>query len=127
MYYSTKEFGDKGEEIAAKYLEEKGFVIVERKYRSKIGEIDLIAKGAGLLVFCEVKSRFSLLYGQPAEAVDKKKIRHIRRTASWYLTQGMRIKHLYDDYDIRFDVLELIFSGGSNGNEIEINHLENAF
>ena len=127
MKYTTKEFGDEGEVVAAKYLESKGFVIVERNYRSKTGEIDLIATHGKLLVFCEVKSRYSLLFGQPAEAVDKKKIRHIRRTASWYLTQGMRIKHLYDDFNIRFDVMELIFTGRPNDHEIEVNHLENAF
>ena len=127
MQSTTKQFGDQGEEIAAKYLEGIGFTIVERNYRSKVGEIDLIATKGRLLIFCEVKSRFSLLYGQPAEAVTKKKIWHIRSVASRYLTQYMRIKHLYDDFDIRFDVLELVFSGTSHENEFTVNHLEDAF
>ena len=127
MHNTTKQFGDEGEGIAAKYLQNIGFDIVERNYRSKYGEIDLIATKGRLLVFCEVKSRSSLLYGQPAEAVTKEKIQHIRRVASRYLTQNMRIKYLYDDFDIRFDVLELVFAGTSDGPQIKINHLENAF
>ena len=127
MKRTTKEIGDEGERLAAEYLEAKGFVIVERNFRSKVGEIDIIVTKERLLVFCEVKSRYSFLFGQPAEAVNKEKIRHIRFTASRYLTQNMRIKHLYDDFDIRFDVLEMIFISGTEGCELEINHLENVF
>jgi putative endonuclease len=125
--YGNKELGDEGEEIAAVYLASLGFVIVERKYRSKTGEIDLIAVRGRLLVFCEVKSRRSLLFGLPSEAVDAGKIRHIRRTASWYLTQKMRIKYLYDDFDIRFDVIEVVFVCGAEGEDHEVRHIENAF
>ena len=127
MKQSTKAIGDEGERLAAEYLESKGYEIVERNYRSKVGEIDLIVTKGFLLVFCEVKSRYSFLFGQPAEAVNKEKIRHIRFTASRYLTQNMRIKHIYDDFDIRFDVLEMIFVSGAGGYELEINHLENVF
>jgi putative endonuclease len=123
----AKELGDEGEEIAAQRLEANGFIIIERKFRSKVGEIDLIATKGQLLVFCEVKSRRSLVYGLPVEAIDKGKIRHIRRTASWYLTQKMRIKRLFDDFDIRFDVIEVVFVSKDEGEDIEINHIENAF
>lgn len=123
----AKELGDEGEEIAAKHLESEGFRIVERKFRGKIGEIDLIATKGRLLVFCEVKSRRSLVYGLPAEAIDGKKIRHLRRVASWYLTQKMRIKYLYDDFDIRFDVIEVVFVSKADAEDLEIAHIENAF
>jgi putative endonuclease len=123
----TKELGDEGEEIAARHLESKGFCIVERKFRSKVGEIDLIATCGRLLVFCEVKSRRCLVYGAPVEAIDKTKIRHIRRVASWYLTQKMRIKVLYDDFDIRFDVIEVVFVSKAEGEDVVIDHIENAF
>ena len=115
--------GARGEEVARKMLEGKGFRVVEQNYRCKVGEIDLICVKDKLLVFCEVKSRVSLLFGMPAEAVTEKKIRHIRRVATWYLTQKMNIYRLYSDFEMRFDVVEVIFVG----DEYEINHVENAF
>ena len=118
-----QELGAEGEALARGLLEEKGFRIVEQNFRCKIGEIDLICVRDKLLVFCEVKCRTSLMFGIPAEAVNSKKRRHIRRVASWYLTQKMRIKWLYDDFDMRFDVIEVVFVG----EEHEINHIENAF
>ena len=118
-----QELGAEGEALARGLLEEKGFRIVEQNFRCKIGEIDLICVREKLLVFCEVKCRTSLMFGIPAEAVNTKKRRYIRRVASWYLTQKMRIKWLYDDFDMRFDVIEVVFVG----EEHEINHIENAF
>ena len=118
-----QELGAKGEALAQEMLERKGFNVVKKNYRCKVGEIDLICVRDKLLIFCEVKSRTSLIFGIPAEAVDVKKIRHIRRVASWYLSQGMCINRLYSDFDMRFDVIEVIFVG----EEYEINHVENAF
>ena len=118
-----QELGGRGEALACNMLEESGFEIVKKNYTCKIGEIDLIYKKGKLLVFCEVKCRRSLVFGIPAEAVDAKKIRHIRRVASWYLTQKMNIVKLYSDFDMRFDVVEVVFVG----EEYEINHIENAF
>ena len=115
--------GELGESLARVMLEEKGFVIVLQNYRCKIGEIDIICEKEKLLVFCEVKSRKSFTFGIPAESVNVKKIRHIRRVASWYLSQKMCINKLYNDYDMRFDVIEVVFVGG----EYELNHIENAF
>ena len=118
-----QELGAKGEGLAREMYEGKGFFVIEQNYRCKTGEIDLICAKDKLLVFCEVKSRTRLVFGIPAEAVDEKKKRHIRRVASWYLSQGMRLNRLYRDFDIRFDVVEVIFVG----EECEINHVENAF
>jgi len=118
-----RELGERGEILAREMLEEKGFKIIEQNYRCRIGEIDLICVKGKLLVFCEVKSRRSLLFGIPAESVDAKKKRHIRRVASWYLSQKMRINRLYNDFDMRFDVVEVVFVG----DEYEFNHIENAF
>jgi putative endonuclease len=121
--YSNKELGREGETIAGKMYEEKGFCVKFQNYRCKIGEIDLICEKDKLLVFCEVKSRRSITFGIPSEAINSKKIRHIRRVASWYLSQKMCINRLYQDYDIRFDVMEVVFVN----EEYEINHIENAF
>jgi putative endonuclease len=121
--YYNKEFGNTGENLAAKWLETLGFRIEKRNYACRIGEIDLIVTRDKLLVFVEVKTRRSLVFGMPQEAVNQKKIRYIRRVASWYLTQNMRISYLYADFDIRFDVIEIRFIGDVH----EINHIENAF
>jgi len=117
------ELGEVGETLARELLEELGYRIIHQNYRCKIGEIDLICTKDKLLVFCEVKCRKSLTFGIPAEAVTPKKIRHIHRVASWYLSQKMCIYRLYDDYDMRFDVVEVVFVG----NEYDIRHVENAF
>jgi putative endonuclease len=118
-----KELGGAGEDIAEDWLRARGFRIAQRNYVCRFGEIDLIAVRGRLLVFAEVKTRRSLVFGMPQEAVNDKKIRYIRRVASWYLTQNMRVKYLYDDFDIRFDVIEIRFASDAH----EINHIENAF
>jgi len=118
-----KELGELGEALARELFEGKGFRVIHQNYRCKIGEIDLICVKQKLIVFCEVKCRQSLAFGIPAEAVDAKKIRHIRRVASWYLSQKMNINRLYSDFDMRFDVVEVVFVD----DEYEANHVENAF
>jgi len=122
-YLGRKELGELGESLAREMFEEKGYRVILQNYRCRIGEIDLICVKDKLLVFCEVKCRQSLVFGIPAEAVDTKKIRHIRRVASWYLSQKMCINRLYDDHDMRFDVVEVVFVG----DDYELNHVENAF
>ena len=117
------ELGETGELLARYMLEDNGYKIIVRNYRCRVGEIDLICVIDKCLVFCEVKCRKSLVFGIPAEAVTSKKIRHIRRVASWYLSQKMCINRLYNDFDMRFDVIEVVFVG----DEYEINHIENAF
>ena len=117
------ELGEAGELLAREMLEGKGYTIVFQNYRCRIGEIDLIYMMDKLLVFGEVKCRKSFAFGIPAESVTQQKIRHIRRVASWYLSQKMCIYRLYNDYDMRFDVIEVVFVG----DEYEINHIENAF
>jgi len=118
-----QELGTKGESVARDMYKIKGYRIVERNFKCRVGEIDLICVKDNLLVFCEVKTRTRLTFGMPVESVDAKKIRHIRRVAASYLSQGMRLNRLYGDFDIRFDVVEVIFVG----EKCEVNHLENAF
>ncbi len=81
-----KLIGDLGEQFAAGVLFSEGWRILERKFRCPLGEIDIIAEGEdGCLCFIEVKTRMSSRMGLPAEAVDARKQRRIRRTAQWYL------------------------------------------
>ena len=118
---NTKGLGNRGEEAAAAYLEKNGYAILERQYRTPIGEIDLIAKVGKTLVFVEVKTRRSARYGAPSAAVGREKQRHIIRSAQWYM---MRHERQGEVPPCRFDVVEVYAS--PNG-AWDVRHLENAF
>lgn len=92
------------EERAARYVTELGYEILERNYRCRQGEIDLIARDGGTLVFLEVKYRRTAAYGDPAEAVGASKQRKICRTADFY---RMR-RHIPEDQPCRFDVVAVL-------------------
>ena len=81
----NKEKGKIGEEIAIKYLKEKGYEIVCQNFTCRQGEIDIIVKDRGELVFIEVKTRMSTKYGEAREAVHEEKLKHILGTTSYYL------------------------------------------
>ena len=110
------EKGRLGEEIALKYIISKGGTIVEKNYRTKMGEIDLIAKMNGELVFIEVKSRSNINYGYPCEAVNYKKKRKIINVAKYYI-----LDNYLEDISVRFDVIEIYLT------DKKINHIVNAF
>ena len=100
---------------AASYLEARGFRILERNFRSRTGEIDIIAQDGDTLVFAEVKYRSSGSFGAPEEAVDGRKQERIRRTSDYYiLTHGVP-----EGCPVRFDVIGIM--GG------EIRHIKDAF
>ena len=82
---NKRDIGKEGEDIAAKYLAEKGFEIIERNYHYSHGEIDIVAKDKNHLVFIEVKSRINLDYGEPEYAINPKKIKQIKKMAELYL------------------------------------------
>ena len=116
----TQKIGSFGETAAAKYLEYKGYEIIERNYRLKCGEIDIIAKDEETLVFAEVKTRKSDEYGAAAEFVDYKKQQRIRRTAVSYAKS--------DSVDMRFDVVEVYYATEDNKAVLKrINHIKDAF
>ena len=83
---STKQDGDWGEALVEKYLSERGCRIVEREWRCRFGEIDLIAEKDGVLLFVEVKLRTNLQYGVPREYVTVKKQEKLRAAALLYLS-----------------------------------------
>ena len=107
MTRSSAGLGALGETEGARHLESLGFRILERRFRTRTGEIDLVAEEGGTLVFVEVKSRSALGFGRPAEAVDARKQARLRRTAEIYL-----IEHGARDRPCRFDVLEVLRSSG---------------
>ncbi len=94
--------GREGENIAADYLAGKGYTIIRRNYRTRFGEIDIIARSGRCLCFVEVKTRSQDVYGEPNEAVEKKKQRKMVLAASSYMqNSGM------DDIPARFDVVSV--------------------
>jgi putative endonuclease len=102
----AKELGEKAEGLAEAFFIEKGYHVLERNYRVRCGEIDLILEDRSRVIFVEVKSRVSAKYGLPQEAITYHKKRQIIRVAKWYLQ-----KKGYLDREIRFDVLAIRFHG----------------
>lgn len=117
MTGNNLEKGLKGEEIACKYLIDNGYRILERNYRLKTGEIDIIAFKENILIFVEVKARSSNYYGYPYEAVNRKKQEKIISTAMHYVKL-----HNIRNTQFRFDVVEVYLSNGN-----KVNHYINAF
>jgi len=81
---TTSKAGQRGEDFAVRLLSGKGYKIIDRNFRSKFGEIDIIASKDGFLIFVEVKARWNLKFGKPEEAVTPGKIWKITRTAEYY-------------------------------------------
>lgn len=103
-----------GESQAEKYLKKKKYKILNKNYKTILGEIDIVAKDKKTIVFVEVKKRETYQFGRPSEAVDEHKQQKIRNVALYYLKQFK----LFDN-PCRFDVIEIVGD--------EINHIENAF
>lgn len=100
MTLQKKELGVQGEKIAARYLQNRGYQIVERNYRTRLGEIDIIAKQGKCLVFVEVKTRSDTLFGSPLESVTLSKQKQLSKVALEYIC-----KHNWQDRPARFDVV----------------------
>lgn len=98
-----KLFGASGEVKAAKTLKKQGFKIVARNYVTPYGEADVIAQKDGEIFFVEVKTRSSLKFGTPAEAVDYKKQEKYRKIAEYYI-----ITNKLDGVNVRFVVAECL-------------------
>ena len=91
--------GAQGEMLAAAWYEQRGFEVVDRNWRRREGEIDLILRREKTLVFCEVKARSSDRFGAPFEAVTRQKQLRLRRLASMWLSE-----HRMGAAEVRFDV-----------------------
>jgi putative endonuclease len=99
------ELGRQGEQLAADYLEQAGFRVLDRNYRCSDGELDIVAADHRTLVACEVKTRNGLRYGTPLEAVTWQKLRRLRRLAvRWVLAHGV----IFDE--LRVDVVGVLRS-----------------
>lgn len=116
---TTKETGAKGELLAEAFLKKQGYRIVERNFRCKFGEIDLVGYRKGVLSFIEVKTRSSDAFGQPIDSVNKAKQRRLVRLANYYLYK----KKASDALPCRFDVVSILMKDGKP----EIDFFPNAF
>ncbi len=111
----TQRIGKFGEDEAVKYLEQKGYKILDRNFSCKRGEIDIVALDKKEIVFIEIKARISLKYGLPSEAVTKYKLKHIYKTAEYYLcTRNL------ENENTRIDVIEVYIKN----KKVIINHLK---
>lgn len=113
--YKTQKIGKFGEDRVAEYLQENGYKILDRNFNCKMGEIDIIALDKEEIVFIEIKTRMNNSYGLPSEAVNKQKLKHIYKTAQYYLY----IRNLENE-NTRIDVIEVYIKN----NKIQINHLK---
>lgn len=110
----NKKIGSAGEDLACRYLEKQGYRILERNKRySRFCEIDIIAKFKNTVVFVEVKTRNSVMFGLPSEAVTHSKLENIKKGVKFYLAEN-KVK------DFRIDVVSIVLKP-----EVKIEHIKN--
>ena len=111
------DLGKQGEEIAQKYLADKGYKILHCNWRFGSDEIDIIALKDNMLIIAEVKTRQTNFFGEPEEAVTKTKQKFLIRATEAYIQQ----KNI--DLETRFDIVSVVIANG----QVMINHIEDAF
>ncbi len=114
-----RKFGIIGEEKAGRFLERKGYIILDRNYKRRGGEIDIVCEKDGTVIFVEVKSRKTDTFGEPFEAVTERKRKRIAHSAKKWLYE----KGLLSKCDVRFDVIGI----KKMDKRDEIEHIEDAF
>jgi putative endonuclease len=114
------QLGKDGEDVAARHLSDAGLTILERNWRCRAGELDIVARDVDGVVFCEVKTRSSTLFGEPCEAVGPVKARRIRHLALQWLDAHPE----HRGANIRFDVISVV---RRRGTAPDIVHLRGVF
>ena len=97
-----RDVGSRGEQVAVKFLKKNGYKILQRNYRCKFGEIDIVCYDHGTIAFVEVKTRYSDTYGPPELSVTETKKRHIIKVALHYVAEKK-----IEGIDVRFDVVSV--------------------
>ena len=120
MHSYNKDIGSFGEALARDYLISKGYKILNMNFRNKFGEIDIICKKNNLLIFCEIKSRYSNSFGSPIESITCYKQKQIIKLSELYL-----ISKKYYNFNVRYDIIEVIFNTITSSHII--NHVQDAF
>jgi putative endonuclease len=121
-----REIGVLGESLAEKYLQQNNYIVVQKNFRTRFGEIDIIAISPDkkFLCFIEVKTRKQNLFGSPQEAVDERKTRKILSVAEEFLFSHYKVQELETkNLDVRFDIISVEITPDN----VRIEHIENAF
>lgn len=119
MSKNHRKIGDEGENLAANYLESKGWIIIDRNYFFEKAEVDIVATDGTFIVFVEVKLRSDTYFGRPEDFVTPEKERNIKKAAdAWVYERKMETAM------VRFDVIAIV---QEKGNDPEISHFEDAF
>ena len=119
---TRKKLGNRGEKIAANFLRKRGYRIIEKNYRSRLGEIDIVARENDSVVFVEGKTRRSTDFGLPEEALSYDKRRRLSKVAMGYLAHR-RI----EDINCRFDVVSILMDDKKVMKVKRIELIKNAF
>ncbi len=117
--FQRNSLGDRGEKIAASYLKKRGYKIIDRNFRCKLGEIDIVAYDGKTLVFVEVRTKRSTQFGSPECSVSFKKQKKLISLANFYIK-----KHRLFDRHARFDVVGITID---RKNRCNVNLVQNAF
>jgi putative endonuclease len=113
---SQKQFiGKYGEVLAAQYLQDRGYLILQRNWRCSLGEIDLIAKDKNRIIFVEVKTRNGLGYGHPFEAITASKVSRMRKLATQWCIENQKTRA-----KVRLDAIAILISSG----KVAVEHLK---
>jgi putative endonuclease len=124
-----RRLGARGEELAARHLEARGFEVVERNFRTRYGELDIVARDARFLLFCEVKTRIVRDAAEPGDvlgplaAIGTRKQHQVRAMAREWLAQGR--SEGPPPSELRFDAIGVSFD--ARGRLLALEHLEAAF
>ncbi len=114
-----REIGNKGEQIAADHLKDKGYQLLDHNFHTRYGELDLVMLDKGMVVFVEVKTRTSETFGSPEESITSSKMEHIQNTGLLWLQE-----HEESPEDWRIDVVSILLN--RNGQLKNIEHFINA-
>ncbi len=115
MTQNNLQLGSYGEDIAANYLASLGLKVIERNFRKRYGEIDIIAKESDTLVFVEVKTRKTSAFGSPAEAITPGKLRALIKSAHYY-----KLLHPQLPAAMRIDLLSLVLTENNKVKSLEL-------
>ncbi|QLY82008.1 YraN family protein [Clostridium intestinale] len=117
---NKKSLGNYGEDLACEFLIKKGYTILERNFNCRLGELDIICMYRGILVFIEVKCRYSLNYGVGIESINSTKVKRIISSSKLYI----HLKNLYN-LNVRYDIMNIDLNLEENKKNIQ--HYEDAF
>ena len=121
LFKSSAERGKWGEQEAAKYLRKEGYILLAAGYRTRHGELDIIAEKDGIIVVVEVKTRSAFDFARGIDAVSPHKIRRMKSAAMAFIASRK------DDRPLRFDVIEILAGEFRDDSPKELNHYKNVY